>query len=48
MLKHKSSTLKINFGYMDCPSCKQEVSLNYYVPGLSETIDEACEYKQKI
>lgn len=32
MLKHRYSTLKINFGYMDCPTCKTEMHISYKVP----------------
>ena len=38
----------INFGYLDCPSCKQEIALNEPVEGLSELLDKNLEYKQKI
>ena len=35
LLTHKWSTLKITFGYLDCPSCKQEIFIDYYVPSVS-------------
>jgi len=38
MLKHKWTTLRITFGYLDCPSCKQEIMVDYRVPILSEEI----------
>ena len=38
MLTHKYSTLKITFGYLDCPSCKQEIRIDYHVPILTEKL----------
>ena len=35
MLTHRWTTKKITFGYLDCPSCKQEIELDYDVPFLS-------------
>ena len=38
MLKHRWTTVRITFGYLDCPSCKQEIMIDYRVPILSEEI----------
>ena len=27
--------MRITFGYLDCPSCKQEIMIDYFVPILS-------------
>ena len=40
MLSHRWTTTKITFGYLDCPSCKQEIALEYEVPHLSEQLRE--------
>lgn len=48
MLKHGYSTLKINFGYLDCPSCKQELSLENDVPMISTKLKKSLEVKAKV
>ena len=48
MIEHKSSTLKITFGYLDCPSCKKQISLKGYEEGLTELLKKSAEYKQRI
>jgi len=45
MLKHKWSTTKISFGYLDCPSCKQEIMIDYRVPILTDKLIEHLTYK---
>ena len=50
MLEHGHSTLRITFGYLDCPSCKAEIQIPSpaYVPLLSEMIERHLNYKRKI
>ena len=50
MLTHRWTTKKITFGYLDCPACKQEISMSEYqmVPGLSQLISEALVFKAEI
>ena len=50
LLEHKWTTLRITFGYLDCPACKQEISMSEYqmVPGLSQLISEALAFKAEI
>lgn len=38
MLQHKWTTVRITFGYLDCPSCKQEIMVDYRVPILTDEI----------
>ena len=40
MLTYKWTTTKITFGYLDCPSCKQEIMIDYRVPILTEKLLE--------
>jgi len=40
MLTHKWHTLRISFGYLDCPSCKQEIMIDYTVPMLTEKLNQ--------
>ena len=35
LLEHGHSTMRISFGYLDCPSCKAEIAIEAYVPALS-------------
>ena len=50
MFEHSHSTLRITFGYMDCPSCKAEIQIPSpaYVPILSEMIKQHLNNKRKI
>ena len=49
LLGHKWTTLRISFGYLDCPACKQEISITgYQVPGLSQLVREALDFKAEI
>ena len=48
MLKHKWTTLHITFGYLDCPSCKQEIMIDYFVPILTEKMIEQMEVKEQV
>lgn len=48
MLTHRYNTLKITFGYLDCPSCKQQIQLPYYVPALTEKLRENHEFMDKV
>ena len=45
MLTHKWSTTKITFGYLDCPSCKQEIMFDYSVPLLTDKLLEQLRLK---
>ena len=40
MLKHRWTTLRITFGYLDCPSCKQAIVVDYVVPTLTDEINK--------
>lgn len=40
MLTHRYSTSKITFGYLDCPSCKTQMLIDYHVPILSDKLME--------
>ena len=48
MLEHRWTTLRITFGYLDCPSCKQEMQIDYQVPNLSHHLDAAYRFKTEI
>ena len=49
LLDHKWTTLRISFGYLDCPACKQEISIiGYQVPLLTEMINQALCFKGDI
>ena len=48
MLKHKWTTVRITFGYLDCPSCKQEIMIDYFVPILTEKMIEQMEVKEQV
>ena len=48
MLNYRWTTLRITFGYLDCPSCKQEIFIDYYVPKLSEKLQEQQEVKMLV
>ncbi len=45
MLRHKWTTLRITFSYLDCPSCKQEIMIDYNVPLL--TFELITQFKLK-
>ena len=40
LLEHKWNTARINFCFMDCPSCRQEIKIDSYIPVLSEKLQE--------
>ena len=48
LLKMKWSTLKISFGYLDCPSCKQEIMIDYRVPILTDVLIENLKLKMEV
>ena len=48
MLTHRWTTTRITFGYLDCPSCKQEIMLDYRVPILTNKLLEQMRLKAKI
>lgn len=48
MLSHRWTTLRVSFGYLGCPSCKQEMRLDYCVPQLTELFDAAYRFKSEI
>ena len=48
MLTHRFTTLKITFGYLDCPSCKQEILLDYRVPILTDKLIEQMTLKAQV
>lgn len=48
MLIRRYGTLKINFGYLDCPSCKKEVFIDYTVPVLSSILSKSLDFKVKV
>ena len=48
LLTHRWTTKKITFGYLDCPSCKLEIFLDYEVPVLSETLRAQLQLKEKV
>ena len=48
MLTYKWTTTRITFGYLDCPSCKQEIFIDYNVPVLSDKLAEQLEVKAKV
>jgi len=48
MLKHKWTTTKITFGYLDCPSCKQELMMDYRVPILTEKLIQQIDVKIQV
>lgn len=48
MLTHKWSTIKISFGYLDCPSCKQEIFIDYRVPILTKKLIEQIGVKAQV
>ena len=48
LLDHRYTTLRITFGYLDCPSCKQEIALDYKVPILTEQLLKHLELKYSI
>ena len=48
MLNHRWATLKITFGFLDCPSCKQTMKLDYEVPLLSDMLTAQLDFKYNI
>ena len=49
LMSHRWTTLRISFGYLDCPACKQEISIEgYFVPELSDLIDNELRFKTQI
>lgn len=45
MLSHRWTTLRITFSYLDCPSCKQEIMIDYRVPILTAKLIEQFKLK---
>ncbi len=48
MMTHRWTTTRVSFGYLDCPSCKQEIALNYSVPILSQKLIEQLTSKARV
>ena len=48
LLSHRWTTTKITFGYLDCPSCKQEIAIDYEVPNLSMQLRENLDLKETV
>ena len=48
MLTYKWTTTRISFGYLDCPSCKQEIFIDYNVPVLTDKLIEQLTVKAKV
>ena len=48
ILTHKWSTTKISFGYLNCPSCTQEIIIDYRVPILTDKLIEHQTLKAKV
>ena len=48
LLSHRWTTTKITFGYLDCPSCKQEIAIDYQVPNLSEQLSKNLALKKTV
>mmetsp|Transcript_1449 Transcript_1449/g.1985 ORF Transcript_1449/g.1985 Transcript_1449/m.1985 type:complete len:146 (+) Transcript_1449:199-636(+) len=48
MLKYKWTTMRISFGYLDCPSCKQEMMIDYRVPVLTDALIEQLKVKMEV
>ena len=48
MLTYKWTTLRISFGYLDCPSCKQEIMIDYLVPILTKKLIEQYKIKAEV
>ena len=40
LLSMRWTSLKVTFGYLDCPSCKQDIVIDYEVPIVSEELDK--------
>ena len=45
LLQHQYSTLRITFGYLDCPQCKAEINIESNVPVLTQALNREREYK---
>ena len=48
MLQHKWTTLRITFSYLNCPSCKQPILVDYRVPILTDKLVEQISFKARI
>ena len=48
MLTHRWPTLKISFGYLDCPACKQLMEVDYDIPGLTDILDEQVDLRKLV
>ena len=48
MLTHRWTTTKITFGYLDCPSCKQEMMIDYRVPILTAKLIQQLRLKEQV
>lgn len=48
LLKHKWNTYRVQFSFLDCPSCRAEIRIDYSVPGLTRKLQEMQKFKAKI
>ena len=48
MLQHRWTTLRVTFGFLDCPSCKTPIKLDYHVPILKEALTSMYKLKYQI
>ena len=48
LLDHRWTTLRITFGFLDCPSCKQEIKINYQLPWISSKLQTLHQLKEHI
>ena len=48
MLKHKWSTIRVQFNFLDCPSCRAAINVDYTVPHLTEYLQKYQKLKAKI
>ena len=39
MLMHRWTTLRVTFGFLDCPSCKSPIRIDYSVPLLEDALE---------
>mmetsp|Transcript_11582 Transcript_11582/g.14612 ORF Transcript_11582/g.14612 Transcript_11582/m.14612 type:complete len:178 (-) Transcript_11582:672-1205(-) len=48
LLSHRWTTVNVSFGYLDCPSCKQDMMIDYKVTVLTNKLLEELALKFKI
>ena len=48
MLTLKQNSIRISFGYIDCPSCRSEMNIDYSAPGLSTELQKCQKLKVKV